>query len=193
MDQSAGEGKKTPPSGILSKIIYYLSKIIDPIGTAGSLVAALALFLMMILTFADVTLTRIGKMSGSFSIFRPIIGSQEVQELFMIVLVSFGLAYMALKKGHIRVDLVLQYVSYKAKNWFDIFTYLLSMVFYIFIARQAWLMAFDNIQDEAVSTILNVPLYPLNFVLFAGAFLVVLMFLRDLLQSVEGVIRSWNR
>ncbi len=193
MDSEAKPAELRPSPRVLKKIIYYLSKVIDPIGNAGSLVAALALALMMFLTFFDVALTRIGKISGSFGIFRPIIGSQEIQEFFMIGLVSFGLAYMALKKGHIRVDLVLQYVSQKAKNWFDIFTYFLSMSFYIFITRQAWMMAWDNVHDKAVSTILQVPMYPLNFVLFAGSALVVLMFLRDCLLSIEGVFQTWNR
>jgi TRAP-type transport system small permease protein len=176
--------------GCLSKIVLYMSKIADPISRAGLVIACVMLAGMMFLTFFDVAGSMIGKIpfiANLTHFFKPILGSQEITELMMVILVSFALGYTALKKGHIRVDLLMQYTSSKVNRWLDIFTYGLSCIFYIFIAWQALAFALININDHKVSSVLMLPVYPFNILLAVGAALVVLILLRDLLQSIEEV------
>jgi len=174
----------------LTKIVRGMDKLVNPLAKYGSYVGAFFLAVMMFLTFIDVIANQLGKMpliNSHTSFFRPIIGGQELIALFMLVLVSFALAYCGLKQGHIRVDLVLQYISKKAILWFDIFAYGASIIFYIFITWQAFRFGLDNIHDKTVSTILTIPLFPFNFIIFVGGAFVVLVFLRDFLKSIEGV------
>lgn len=179
-----------PSRDILTKITRGMDRVVNPLTKYGSYVGAIMLAAMMFLTFADTISGRLGKWSvinSQTSFFGPIIGGQELIELFMLVVVSFALAYCSLKQGHIRVDLVLQYVSKKANLWFDIFAYGASIIFYIFITWQAFKYGIDNIQDKTVSTILTIPIYPFNFIIFIGGALVTLIFLRDFFKSIEGV------
>jgi TRAP-type transport system small permease protein len=176
--------------GFFSQVVKGLSRVVDPLVKVGAVIACTALAAMMFLTFLDVAGAQIGKLSfvsNLTSFFRPIIGSQEITELLMMLLVSFALGYTALKKGHIRVDLVMQYTSKKANHWFDVFAYGFSFIMYVLIAWQGWIYAFDNIRTHTVSTILNIPIPPFNFLLVIGAGLAALIFLRDFLKSIEEV------
>lgn len=191
METNAAKGLAQPVShGLLSRTIFYLSKVLDPLAVVGAVIACASLAAMMFLTFFDVAGTQLGKVGFIHNLtdfFRPIIGSQEITELMMVVLVAFALSYTALRKGHIRVDLVMQYTSKKANHWFDVFTYGFSCIMYILIAWQAWVYAFDNLDTGVVSTILSVPIPPFNFLLVIGAGLAALVFLRDFLKSIEEV------
>jgi len=176
-------------TGWISKTVSILNKIVDPLGKAGLVIACFMLAAMMFLTFFDVAGSMIGKtpISDFTSFFKPILGSQEVTELIMVIMISFALGCMALKKGHIRVDLILQYTSRKANYWFDLFAYAISCVFYIFISWQAVALAFINMRDDMISSILAIPIFPFNILLGIGAAFVALIFLRDFLRSVEEV------
>lgn len=174
--------------GIMNKIVTYISRVVDPLVTVGAAVACTALAAMMFLTFLDVAGAQLGKwsvISNLTHFFKPIVGSQEITELLMVILVSFALGYTALKKAHIRVDLLMQYTSKKANHWFDIFAFGFSFVMYVLIAWQAWIYAFSNIKSGTVSTILTIPIPPFNFLLVIGAALSALIFLRDFLKSIE--------
>lgn len=176
--------------GTISKIVHILDKIVNPLCKAGAAIACVMLAAMMFLTFFDVAGAQLGKLTfinSRTSFFQPILGSQEITELLMVILVSFALAYTALNKGHVRVDILMQYTSKRTNYWFDIFAYGFSCIFYILIAWQSWIYAIDNIADKAVSTILFIPIYPFNFLLVIGAIIVALELLRDFFKSIEEV------
>jgi TRAP-type transport system small permease protein len=192
MDAQSGQVPTQPaPRGGLARFIHYLDKIVNPVsGIFGAAIACTALAGMMFLTFVDVAGGQLGKLSfinTRTGFFHPILGSQEITELIMLVLVAFALSYTALHKGHIRVDLVMQYTSRKANLWFDIFTYSISCIFYFFIAWQGWMYAWGNIADKKVSNVMEIPFYPFNFILVIGAALAILVFFRDFLKSIEEV------
>jgi TRAP-type transport system small permease protein len=177
----------------LDNCILVLSRIVDPLcSVVGAVIAGTMLAGMMFLTFADVAgsqLAKWGFLSDHTDFFKPIIGSQEITELMMVVLVAFALAYCALHKGHIRVDVVLTYTSVKATHWFNIFAYGISSIFYAFIVWQAWAYAWDNISTHTVSSVLLIPIYPFNFLVVIGAAITTLVFLRDFLKSIQEVTR----
>jgi TRAP-type transport system small permease protein len=168
------------PSGGLTKIVGYLTKIVNPLsGIIGLTIASVMLASMMFLTFFDV--------AGRFILNKPIAGSLELTEYCMALLVSFGIGYTALRKGHIRVDLLLQYTSRKATLWFDIFAYGISCFFYVFIAWQTWLYAMAKVASKMTSSVLLIPIFPFAFAISVGAAFLVLVFLRDFLKSIEEV------
>jgi TRAP-type C4-dicarboxylate transport system permease small subunit len=175
-----------------SKFVTSLSKVVDSISKWGLTLACIFLAAMMFLTFFDVISTQLGKWSVINSVtgfFRPIIGGQELMELMLLLMVSFGLAYCAVLKGHIRVDLIMQYASRKVNLWFDILAYGVSFIFFVFITWQSFVYGLNNITDGNVSTVLTIPMPPFNFLVTIGAALVALVFLRDFLKSIDEVTR----
>jgi TRAP-type C4-dicarboxylate transport system permease small subunit len=187
------EKKTTSPffKGVLGSIVHYMDVVVNPVTRYGSYISAFMLAALMFLTFIDTIFARLGKWSfinSRTDFFGPIIGGQEIAELMMLIMIVFGLAYCASRRGHIRVDLILEHVSRKASLGLDIFAYLFSFLFYFFICWQAIQFGLDNIRDKSVTTILTIPHPPLNFILAAGAALVALVFLRDLFTSIKEVV-----
>jgi TRAP-type C4-dicarboxylate transport system permease small subunit len=172
--------KQPTPPNALAIVIKFLSRVVSPLsGVLGAVIASTAIAAMMFLTFFDV--------AGRFVLNKPISGSLEVTEYLMGLLVSFGLGYCALKKGHIRVDLIMQYTSRKVNLWFDLFAYGISFLMYIFITWQIWQYGVSKYTSKMTSSVLLIPVYPFAFIMAIGAAFLVLVFLRDFLQSIEEV------
>jgi TRAP-type transport system small permease protein len=165
-----------------SKAVAFLSKLVNPLsGVFGAAIGCTVLAAMMFLTFFDVI--------GRYVFNKPIDGTDELIRFMMVTVIGFALGYCALLKGHIRVDLILQYVSKRANQWFDVFTYAISLIFYILFTVQAWLYSLDNISGHLTSAVLAIPISPFVFILFIGAVIVTLIFLRDFLKSIEEVMK----
>jgi TRAP-type C4-dicarboxylate transport system permease small subunit len=178
--------------GKLNLIVTALSKVVDPLINAGSVFASAMLALLMFLIFVEVAGRGLGSIRfvhEHLPFIQAFVGSDELAAFLMGMLVAFALGYCALLKGHIRVDITLQYVPKKAWPWFDIFTYFFSLVFYIFITWQFWRNAIDNLQSHVSSNILLIPVYPFMFIMIIGTIFVALVFLRDLLASINEVTR----
>jgi TRAP-type C4-dicarboxylate transport system permease small subunit len=183
---------RSAPADGFARFVSGLSKVIDPIARYGGAIGAGILAFMMFLTVIDV----LGRFLGGFEIVRdylsfmgPVSGSMEMTELALGILVTFGLGYCALHKGHIRVDLLLQYTSRKANLWFDIFTYAISFIFFIGVVWQSWVTGFSIHESQLSTAVLSIPIYPFPFVMMLGLAILALVLIRDFLQSIEEVRR----
>jgi TRAP-type C4-dicarboxylate transport system permease small subunit len=181
-----------PSTGKLAPIVNGLSKVVDPLIKAGSIFASAMLAILMFLIFIEVAGRGLGGVRfvhDHLTFIHAFVGSDELASFLMGLVVAFGLGFCALKKGHIRVDVTLQYVPKKALPWFDIFTYFFSFVFYVFITWQFWRNAIENVGSHVTSNILLIPVYPVMFVMIVGTVFLALVFLRDLLASINEVTR----
>lgn len=168
------------PQNLLGKAVNLLNKVVDPLTSkVGLTIAAVVLFSMMLLTFADV--------AGRFLLNKPINGSLEITEFMMGLIVAFAIAFTAFRKGHIRVDIIMQYVPRKVNLWMDIFAYLLSSVFYIFISWQTWLNGVSVMKSKLTSAVLLIPSFPFVFTVAIAAGIVALVFFRDFLNAIDEV------
>jgi TRAP-type C4-dicarboxylate transport system permease small subunit len=184
--------KTTTPASrsVLGSFLRYMNWVVEPIIRYGAYISAFMLAAIMFLTFIDTIFGRLGKWSLIYNrtdFFGPIIGGQEIAELFMLIMIVFGLSYCAFKEGHIRVDLIMQHISRKASLGFDMLAHLASFAFYLIIAWQAIRFGLDNITDKSVTTILQIPNTPFNFILALGAGLTALVFLRDFFKTIQEV------
>ncbi|MDP2916780.1 MAG: TRAP transporter small permease [Dehalococcoidia bacterium] len=166
----------------MTAIANTLSKVVTPISRYGVVVSATVLALMMFLTGADVLLRYVFN--------RPIMGSLEITEFMMSMTVGFGLAYCALKKGHIRVDLVLIYIPQKARRIMDVVAYVVSFAFYCLIVWQVLLNGRSLMDSKLTSSVLFIPVYPFVFLLVIGAAILALVFLKDVLESIHEVMKK---
>jgi TRAP-type transport system small permease protein len=184
--------KAPDAEGGFARFISYLSKVVDPIGKYGGAIGSAVLAVMMFLTVVDV----LGRFIGGFDVIHklagfigPVPGSFEMTELMLGLLIAFGLGYCATHKGHIRVDLLLQYTTRKQTLWFDIFAYGISFLFYCVLAWQCWSNAANLKGNQLATSVLSIPVYPFAFILVLGASILALVLLRDLLKSIEGVMK----
>ena len=131
---------------------------------------------MMLLIVVDVFLRRV------FS--RPIMGSFEIVQFTLCMLVYLGLAYTTIQKAHISVDLLVTKFSEGTRVLIESLTLLLSLGFFILITwrniprgRELWL-------EKATSALLSIPTFPFYYVLAFGCGLLCLVLLVQMVPMV---------
>jgi len=102
-------------------------KIIDSIARIAGLVAAGVLFLMMLLTVADVFLRA--------TLSKPIIGTTEITEQMMVAVVFLGFGWCAQQRKHIQVDL---FVSHYPPGMQRVIDLIINFVGLVLVAVISW-------------------------------------------------------
>ncbi|MDY7038077.1 MAG: TRAP transporter small permease [Thermodesulfobacteriota bacterium] len=154
-------------------ITYPIIKVCNGIG-AWSLMA------VTILTTIDVCLR--------YLLARPIRGTYEVTEFMLCVLVFFGLAYTAVRKGHVSVSLVVSRLPRRARSIVDSITHFLSMGLICIMAWRGFMQAKIYWHQNLTSAILHVPVFPFLCVVAFGCAMLFLILLADFFESLSQVV-----
>jgi TRAP-type C4-dicarboxylate transport system permease small subunit len=109
--------------------------LIDLLVRASTAVAGLALLVMVLVLVADVA------MANLFN--RPIVGTFDLVETTLVVLVFLGFPSTFLRNGHIAVDVIDHMVSPDAVSRLKRLAGALSLAFLLFLAYQMLWPAFD--------------------------------------------------
>jgi TRAP-type C4-dicarboxylate transport system permease small subunit len=142
------------------------------------MIAALAVFIMMALTVADVIL-RMFRM--------PIPGTYELVSFLGAVAVSFSMAHTSAKKGHVAVTLVVQLLPRRLQGIIEIFISVFGIMLFGLIARQSVLYALDTQRSGEVSVTLQLPFYPVIYGIALSAAVVCIILIVDLVNAIAKV------
>ncbi len=142
------------------------------------MIAALAIFIMMALTVADVIL-RMFRM--------PIPGTYELVSFLGAVAVSFAMAHTSAKKGHVAVTLVVQLLPRRLQGIIEIFISVFGIMLFGLIARQSVLYALDTQRSGEVSVTLQLPFYPVIYGIALSAAVVCIILIVDLVNAIAKV------
>lgn len=159
---------------ILEKTIYALSK-------KTSQFAQLALVLVMLVIVSNILL-RIW--------WRPLPGSYELVEILGAVILSMGIAYCAVTRGHVTVSLIVDKLSIRNQAFVDLITSTISL---IFISSICWgLIQYGNmVQSRGLETsTLAIPLYPVYYLMAAGFAMLSLTALLDVIKSLSTLFKK---
>ena len=127
-------------------------KIIDAVPRIAGLVAMGVLFLMMLLTVADVVLRA--------TLNKPIIGATEIIEQMMVAIVFLGLGWCALQGKQIRVELFASRYTPGTQRVIDLIIYFVGM---ILVAMTCWrtVMSTLTVMDLGITcSYIEVQKYP---------------------------------
>ena len=152
------------------KGIASASRILNNIGIAF-------LILLMLLITADVLLRALLKW--------PILGTNELSEFMMIIVVYLAIAYTQHKKSHVSVDLLITRFPKKVQAIVDSVTYFLGFSLCTLIAWQAFVDVGRLRDIGRVSDILSIPVAPFQLVMAIGFVVFCLVLLLDLLHSIR--------
>lgn len=155
-----------------------IEKIIRVIIEVSGILGVIVLLAMMMMTVADVILRYF------FSL--PIIGSMEISIVMMACVVFLGLAWCALKDGHISVDIVTGRLSKRGRALLNGFDNLITLVLALVIAWRSFLEALSVKDMEITSPILGIPRYPFIFVASFGFFLLFSAALILLIKNIKS-------
>jgi len=140
------------------------------------------LALLMLLTASDVTLRYVFN--------RPIIGSYDLTEYMMAIVVSFGLAYCAFFKGHVRVDLVVSHFPQRVQAVIDSTTGLLSVTLFSLITWQSFVHMKLLFDCGLKSTVLLIPRFPFAGLVCMGSALLTIVLLANFLEFLSRAVRK---
>jgi TRAP-type C4-dicarboxylate transport system permease small subunit len=139
---------------------------------------AALVFAMMALTFVDVV--------GRYVFNAPVKGSAEATELMLAVIVFAGLPLAAAAREHIRIDLLEQVLSERAKRRQVIFGFAFAALVTAFVAWRLALRAAELGRLGDLSSHLGFPLAWLAWFLAAASAVAVAVFVAVAVRAARG-------
>lgn len=140
----------------------------------SGVVAGCVAFLMMVLVVANTVLR--------FFFNAPIVGTLEITESMLTVMIFLSLALTQFEGGHIHVVLLTDRFPAPLRRASRFVAMLLGFLFFAWCSYAAWGFAMKSWAiDEHEWGAISFPLYPVKFVVFAGLLLLTFQFLLDAL------------
>lgn len=166
---------------MLTKIVDRLNRVIPPLTSVFHDIGSVALAMMMFLTATDVFMRYFFNM--------PITGSYDLTEFLMVIVISFGLAYCALQKGHVKVELVIGMFGQRTQAVINTITCFLSLLLISVIAWQCIKYIKVMYLTKTAYTVILIPVYPSIAIVAFGFFILWLVLLTEFLESLILVIK----
>jgi TRAP-type C4-dicarboxylate transport system permease small subunit len=119
----------------------------------------------------------------------PILGSFELTELFLVVMVFFAIPWAAIKKANMRVDLLVGRLPVKTRAAFDSVTCFMSLAI---TALCTWYTVPQVIYIQrlhTVSDMLKIPIYPFYIAVAVGFFLLFFILVVNFIEFVEKAVK----
>lgn len=157
------------------KIISYLSCLFGYI-------AAVMLGCMMILTVVDVFMRYVFN--------APITGATEVSELMMVIVVFPALAWIALERSHIKVDLLLSRWPRQIRLFVEMITLLFALGTFAIITWQSFL---ESGKVKEATSLLEVPESPFHWIMTLGFAMLCLAIITLIIQNVIAIAKGEKR
>lgn len=156
--------------------------IINFTSRATNIIASGVLVAMMLLVVADVVMRYVLR--------SPIIGATELTEYMMVCVVFFALAWCALMRKHVKVDLLLAHFSPRAQAIIDSTTCFFSLGVGVIITWRSVLESISLIQVGKISSSLEIPIYIFYFVSSFGFAVLCVVILILLIQLVSKGVKG---
>lgn len=164
----------------LTKTANSLGKINSPLVNFLKNIAMTILAAMMFLIAMDVILRYIFN--------RPVTGAFELVEYMMAILIPFGIAYCALRNGHVSVDLVVSRFSRKTQSIVGSITTLLGLGLFLLITWHNIIYIKMNFASKLTSAVLLIPVYPFIAAVAIGSGTLCLVLVVDFLNYLSKAL-----
>lgn len=166
---------------MLDKVARSLYRVVIPASRIASHVGAGFLVVLMVLIVADVIMR--------YFFNSPIPGVFELTEQATGLVVVLSLAYCALEKGHINVDLVISRFSKKGQAVFGSIAAILGIgIIFIMVWQTAGYVKVMFRSGQSTTTLL-IPLFPFITVTTIGLTLFLLVLIGDFLDLLSKAMK----
>lgn len=121
---------------------------------------------------------------------KPLVGTVELEELMLVIMVFFGMAHAQMMKKHIAVDFFTSRLSEGVQNVLRCATTLLGVLVFLGYAWQNILLA-QIYQNTGITTMhLRIPVYPFLWIVALGFFLMAVVLLSDFCRESARAVRD---
>ncbi len=122
--------------------------------------------------------------------FQPIGGTVELVEMAGAILLSLGVSYTAMMKGHITVGILVDKLPLRLQALVDLLVNLIAFFFTFLLARELFYYALNMMQRGYQTGHLHIPLAPSIFLVAFGFVLLALVMLVDLLKAGSVLVKG---
>jgi TRAP-type C4-dicarboxylate transport system permease small subunit len=164
-----------------SRPLGLVVKAINQISLIAGVMGIVFMVAMMLLTVGDVFLR--------FVFNKPILGSVEMTEYLMVGTGFLGIAWCAVKGGHVGVDLIVGHLPPRVQAVIDSVTCLLSLGVVPLVAWQNFLQANYAKAENVQSDLLDIPAYPFYLIVGISYTLLFLVLINTFGQSVAKAVK----
>ena len=126
-------------------------------------IAMVITFILVFITTIDVILRKVSSLS--------ILGSYEMTEMGMVIVVFFSVALLQTKKGHVRVDMLLNKFPERARAAVDGAMHAVGAFIIVLMSYAGFIQMLKQFHTGTTTAVLFMPLFP--FYLFMGIGLVL--------------------
>lgn len=155
--------------------VYPISKLMNRIASA-------ILFLMMFLTITDVFLRKVFSQS--------ILGTVEVTEFMMVIVVFFALAQTEVLNGHVKVDLVMGRFGERAQGLVDMVTQFVCFIVSGLITWSTLIYSEKMRASGEVSQDLWIPVYLFIYIVVVGCGILSITLLIKFFMALLRMVKS---
>ncbi|MDP7426409.1 MAG: TRAP transporter small permease [Rhodospirillales bacterium] len=152
-----------------SSIFTLLSRWVSRLNRLLAGMANLVLFAMMVLTFVDVW--------ARYGFNAPIPGGFEITEYLLVILIYAALPLVTARDEHVTVDVLDSLIPEAITRIQRHFMNLLAGLVLCFLTWRLWVKAGQSIEDNMITTDLEMPLAPLIYFMSILAGITALAFL----------------
>lgn len=170
---------------VLERVNHSLRNTIYSISIFLNRIASATLYFMMLLTMADVLLRKTTS--------RSILGTVEVTEFMMVILVFFGLAQTEVFNGHVKVDLIMRRFSERVQGMVDAITQFTCFLLFGLATWSTFVYSSAMKASKEVTQDLWIPKYPFIYIVAAGWALLGLVLFIKFLMALNKTMKSWIR
>jgi TRAP-type C4-dicarboxylate transport system permease small subunit len=143
---------------------------------------AIVLAGLMLLTVGDVVLR--------YFFNAPILGSFELTEFILVVIVFFAIPWATAQKANVRVDLFVDRLPSKVRTVFNIVACFLSVFVTALFAWYTVPQAIYIWRLYSVSDMLDIPAYPFYFMVAFGFFLLFFVLVANLIEFIKEMVKG---
>jgi TRAP-type C4-dicarboxylate transport system permease small subunit len=166
----------------LRKGLHVLDSVAVQTSRVAAGFAAAVLTAMMALTGLDVIMRYIFD--------RPVSGTLEITEFMMAIVIAFGLAYCAVQKRHVRIDIVISRFPKRAQALMDAIANLAFLGLFVMIAWRSALRMQSMFKGQLTSAVLFIPKWPFLLLVIIGSAILCIVVLRDSIDCLTRAIKK---
>ena len=162
----------------IERLACGLNSRLDTLCKGLGYISSVVLFALMCLTVADILMRKFLNHS--------ILGTVELTELMMIVIVFFALGWSEMKDAHIKVDVFTSRLKRQTQTLLDTATQFLGFLLFAFMTVSVLRHGLNMQRVGEVTQDLWIPKYPFLYLTALGCAILSLTLLLRFLQSAAG-------
>ena len=166
----------------LKTLVYRTESAVTQVSRALNVIGIIGVATLMLLITSHVL--------GRYFFNRPITGTVDISQYVMIIAVFGSVAYCAVVRGHVSVDLLVSRFPHKAQAITDLITGLAGLALLSFMV---WVSADKLMLSWArgeVSLTIGIPAWPFRTVLLIGIVMFALVLLIHIIRLVASLVKK---